>query len=343
MLDRVVNLFQLIEPPIISKLLINIKNYKRQLVNQMSTFDIRGLPDTQRYQFWQEAICETYLTVDCQLLGDAPLEGVIDAYPFGDLELSQVYTPAMNYVRGDRELKRSDEEYFQLILAVEGDVIIEQREIQSRIKPGEMVIYSSTERSKCICPNGAYTRVIKIPRTLLEDRMGRVDQISATVLHSTTPLGMLARNLIPNCLETAHSTNDVDNRTSNGVLDILTSAIEASLPSASTPKQSHALLKVKKHIEQCFADPELDVLRIAEFNNMSVRTLNRLFAAEGTTTMRWVWTRRLAHSHKMLSEGRASQVSQVAFDCGFNDLSHFSKVFKNRYGVTPQKILRNQR
>lgn len=307
----------------------------------MAAFDVRSLPSAQRFQFWQEAICETYLTVDCQKLDEAPLEGFIDAYSLGELTLSQVYTPAMNYVRGVNELKKSNEEYFQLILAVKGDVILEQRGSQSRIKPGEMVIYSSTEHSQCICLGDTYNSVIKIPRVLLADRIDRVDEISATILDCHTPIGMLTRNLISECLNTAKHNVDYGTLFSNGVLDILASAIESNLPSASTPKGSPALAKIKKHIEQRLSDPDLSVLLIAEQNNVSVRTLNRLFASEGTTTMRWVWNRRLAHSHRMLSEGNARQVSQVAFDCGFNDLSHFSKVFKKRYGVTPQNILRN--
>jgi AraC-like DNA-binding protein len=42
-----------------------------------------------------------------------------------------------------------------------------------------------------------------------------------------------------------------------------------------------------------------------------------------------------------LSEGRVKRVSQAAFDSGFNDLSHFGRAFKKRYGLLPLSLLRN--
>jgi AraC-like DNA-binding protein len=31
-------------------------------------------------------------------------------------------------------------------------------------------------------------------------------------------------------------------------------------------------------------------------------------------------------------------VSAIAFDAGFNDLSHFNRAFRQRFGVTPSEI-----
>lgn len=308
-----------------------------------SAFDIRELPNPQRFHYWRDAICQTYFTVDCQRQSQDTLEGFIDARTLGELSFSQVSSPAMVYTRGANELKKSHEEYFQLVLVLDGDGAVEQGESQTLVKPGDMVVYSSTEHSKVIYPEGSITQVVKIPRSVLADRIDQIDMISATLLNGSRPIGALSRNLIQECMNVSLDDSHSSLRFSSGVLDILATAIEGSLPIAPNPKCAQALAKVKQYIEQCLPDPELDVRQIAESNSMSVRTLNRLFASEGTTTMRWVWNRRIANSRKILSEGKMRRVSQVAFDCGFNDLSHFSKAFKRRYGVTPQHLLRNPR
>lgn len=64
------------------------------------------------------------------------------------------------------------------------------------------------------------------------------------------------------------------------------------------------------------SQPDFDVHGIARFNGMSVRTLNCLFAAEGTAANAGIWSDRLAASHKLPSEGRVMRVGQAAFDCG---------------------------
>jgi AraC-like DNA-binding protein len=33
----------------------------------------------------------------------------------------------------------------------------------------------------------------------------------------------------------------------------------------------------------------------------------------------------------------ACSISEIAYSCGFNDLSHFNKSFRTRFGVSPSK------
>ena len=49
---------------------------------------------------------------------------------------------------------------------------------------------------------------------------------------------------------------------------------------------------------------------------------------------RWLLARRLERAAVQLKTSDAG-VSQIAFDCGFEDLSHFSKAFKKQHGVSP--------
>jgi AraC-like DNA-binding protein len=76
---------------------------------------------------------------------------------------------------------------------------------------------------------------------------------------------------------------------------------------------------------------------------MAPRTLNRLFAGEGATPIRWLWQQRLAASFTALVEGRVGQVTDAALSFGFSDLSHFSRAFKAQFGHSPQFVLRQKR
>jgi AraC-like DNA-binding protein len=42
---------------------------------------------------------------------------------------------------------------------------------------------------------------------------------------------------------------------------------------------------------------------------------------------------------KQLLVIKGAQVSQVAYDCGFNNVSHFSKSFKDHTGTTPSEFM----
>lgn len=269
-----------------------------------SAFALRDIPEKSRLDYWHEAICQTYLTVNCEKLTDDTLDGAIRACTLGSLELSEVASPAMTYSRGNDEIQKSREEFFQLVLAIDGQGIVEQCGRQTEFMPGDMVIYTSLEQSKVIYPHGSETQVLKIPVSILEDRLSSVDSIGATLLNGSTPMGTMARSVMREWMSVSLSDQQTGIRVSNGALDILITAIEGSLLTATNQKFTKQLSQVKRYIEDHISDPDLDVHQIARANNVSVRTLNRMFAADGTTAIKWIWCRRLATSHKVLSEGR---------------------------------------
>jgi AraC-like DNA-binding protein len=43
---------------------------------------------------------------------------------------------------------------------------------------------------------------------------------------------------------------------------------------------------------------------------------------------------RLRKAAELLANGEG-RVSDIAFDCGFNDLSYFNRCFRRRFGLTP--------
>lgn len=60
-------------------------------------------------------------------------------------------------------------------------------------------------------------------------------------------------------------------------------------------------------------------------------------ACFGTTVKSYIIKLRMEHA-KELFQNKAATVSDVAYKCGYKDVSHFSAAFKNFYGFSPQKF-----
>jgi AraC family transcriptional activator of tynA and feaB len=71
---------------------------------------------------------------------------------------------------------------------------------------------------------------------------------------------------------------------------------------------------------------------------LSSRYINDLFQDEDTPLMRYIWQRRLENCRKDLPDPihAGHRLSDIAFRWGFNDLSHFSRAFKQRFGCSPK-------
>ena len=64
----------------------------------------------------------------------------------------------------------------------------------------------------------------------------------------------------------------------------------------------------------------------------------KIKALTNLSTSIFIRTIRLHKAKELLQEGELN-VTQVAFEVGFSDLSYFSRKFTEEFGVNPQKVL----
>ena len=79
----------------------------------------------------------------------------------------------------------------------------------------------------------------------------------------------------------------------------------------------------------------LSIPEFAQLCHMSLSSFKRAFKnIYKTTPAAWLKNKRLELALKHLSFSELS-ISQVAFECGFKDTSHFIRVFKQKHALTP--------
>ena len=77
---------------------------------------------------------------------------------------------------------------------------------------------------------------------------------------------------------------------------------------------------------------------LAGLCQISLRTLERHFQKNyGMTVSRWMRELRLGKAYESLTQGKS--VKEAAYDHGYKQVSHFSREFKNHFGVSPSLLL----
>ncbi|MBO0882368.1 MAG: helix-turn-helix domain-containing protein, partial [Mycobacterium sp.] len=94
-----------------------------------------------------------------------------------------------------------------------------------------------------------------------------------------------------------------------------------------------------QYIDDHLGDPTLNPATIAAAHAVSVRTLYSAVQGLGMTLAAYVRDRRLARCYDDLMLG-ADPVGQIAFRWGFTSPEHFSRAFRQRYGIPPSQIRR---
>lgn len=184
------------------------------------------------------------------------------------------------------------------------------------------------------------TLVIRIPRAWLEARVGNVSSLTARPITTDSGIGALTMgflDLLPKEAERIDSTTSV--KVAEQMLDLVALAFTADEnrgPTLSSPRAT-ALVRLKATIERLLTEPGLKPDRAAAEAGISVRYANALLAEEHTSIERFISERRLERCRNALEDRTQAHrsISEIAFNWGFSDLSHFGRRFKERYGLTP--------
>lgn len=81
---------------------------------------------------------------------------------------------------------------------------------------------------------------------------------------------------------------------------------------------------------------EIRVNEVASLLNMANNSFSRYFSQHTKKTfIEFVNEFRLNHACKLLVEDDTQSVSQICFDCGFNNISHFNTTFRKAYHKNP--------
>ena len=100
------------------------------------------------------------------------------------------------------------------------------------------------------------------------------------------------------------------------------------------------LRAVKVDIVGNLGHVDISVAAVAARHHLPVRSLQRLFEADGVTFTDFVLDTRLARAHRMLIDPRLNslKISAIASEAGFGDMSYFNQSFRRRYGAKPSDM-----
>lgn len=115
---------------------------------------------------------------------------------------------------------------------------------------------------------------------------------------------------------------------------------DATFSNAELSYNSRRIEKVFEYMNQNFDRP-VTLTEVAKLSNMTEVSFSRFFKTRtGITFIDSLTEMRLGHASRMLIDTTES-VSEVAYNCGFNNISNFNRIFKKKKGCTPKEFRQN--
>jgi AraC-like DNA-binding protein len=116
---------------------------------------------------------------------------------------------------------------------------------------------------------------------------------------------------------------------------VVASQLDNGVP-VTEPLENSLALRIMEFARQNLTDPDLTATRIARAHNISVRHLYTTLSRSGIVLGEWIRVRRLEGCRRELAvSGRT--VASIAHAWGFGDPTHFSRTFRESFGMSPRE------
>jgi AraC-like DNA-binding protein len=290
--------------------------------------------------FWNELASETFNNLSVDADDPHGFRGEMVRVPLGELILMSADSAPARVTRlNDAARAARGLRAFDLHFQVAGSSCNSQAGREALLGAGDFTLCDASQPYSVRFETSNHMLCIKAPAAALAERLGDLDRLVCVPMSGKSGPAAMLSGFLRTLWSQIEDEGDVGapETVCDVVLDLIGLAYRALGEGAPAPSpQEQWLVRAKAHIDERICDPELGVSTIASALGCSPRYLQMLFAASSTTPSAYILDRRLRLAAERLRRGEGPCVTDVAMAVGFNDLTHFGRAFRRRFGVTPR-------
>jgi len=317
-------------------------------------FSTAGIPEPARVQAVRDLHLHERTFLSAKLEPIEPLEPLPD-YPL-HVELTKRTLPGLavvcgtlsglrHAIRPSRAVPNGGDDLL-LAVNVRGCSMARQRDRELILRDGDALFATRDVTGFTITRRTPGRFIgIRVPREAVALLLGRLEETPIRLVpHPTEALNLLVTyaSAIAEALPLA--TPELQRLAVSHMHDLIAATIRATRDGRAIADgrgiAAARLQAIMADISSNLGDGDLGVAEIARRHRVTPRYIHKLFESEGLTFSAFVLGQRLSRAHRILSDPRFADrnISSVAFDVGFGDLSYFNRTFRRRYAATPTDI-----
>lgn len=314
-------------------------------------WSLRDVPTGHRVNSLTTAISETFGLCRCGYdLDDTEISAGFTHIRMGQLTLVNFSGRGAHWCERKLSHLRADYADRFLMYIPNGSQVTISQNSQERIFEADKIGFVNTKyayRGRLTPADGETFESyhVIVPGALLRSRFPNADLLAGVAVTVDPSLLSLMNSFIQSVCERSEIVSDLAYRGLERVLmELVSSASDCALERASmnarqTSEMNVALTRVTSHILRNLTDPSLSISGIAKDLNMSVRHIHNLFEDTDWTAKSWIKHRRLLECRKAVHapELASKTLTEIAYTWGFSDFSHFSRCYKDKFGISPSE------
>lgn len=292
---------------------------------------------------WRHLMNDAFGPLEIHPSPEGAFSGSVRAVKRADLQFNELSYSGQILERTSRNADKLGEEYYTFGRPTSGPLYIKKKNIEYVLEPGCIYLTDQSVPYMAQAKDIPYQSIsISIPRSALALREPNLSPFYTLQLGDENPRAQLLSGYMDQLMAGLFHWSDVEiSGLANKLLDMivvlmvheeksLTSATERSVRQA---QHECAMTYIKSHCH----NPALNAAEVAASCGLSVSYVDSLFKGNQLSIEESIHNERLIKGHALLSSAahRGKSVSQLAYQAGFSHAGHFSRLFKERFGISP--------
>ncbi|WP_185714993.1 helix-turn-helix domain-containing protein [Gulosibacter macacae] len=300
--------------------------------------DTRTVVPTERARYWAAGISQRLFPMQVEAGEKSAFEARLTGGEQGPVLVCALSSGPHRVGRSARMIRSADPEFLLFYFVRRGECFIEQDGRGCSLRGGDFAAQDTSRPSKFEASTEFNMVMLAMPKWFLGNvalAAGRRTAERVATAHS--PLLRLAAPLIAGLERTAGAYGLADKEADAAVRMLL--PMLGAIYSDSDQQFARGddlRMQMCRFALDHLHDPNLGPERIAREHFVSVRYVQKLFAAEGGVSS-WIRMQRLEGAARELRAGQVS-ISQIAERWGYVDAASFSRAFRRVYGVSPREL-----
>lgn len=306
-------------------------------MNSLDVISTSAVAPGERLAMWSDMLWQRFGSLQSEAYGDARFEGRLACGRLADLDLFRIDASRHMVIRTPSEVRRDQRGCLKVVAQLRGSACFEQAGRRVLLRPGEWSVYDTSASYVVTNPASVTHLVMLLPRERVDDLGIAVDRVTVRRFSGRRGAGRLAYDQM---LASFDAATDAD---AGAAADRLAELIGIAMLERAGVDTDCALAarardRVLAYVHANLRDPAMTLDCVAAAIGCSKRNLHKLFRDHGETLGAYIWQARLARIRAELAapELRRRSITEIAFSWGFNSSTHFSRSFRERYGVSPR-------
>ncbi len=304
--------------------------------------------DLARFAQWRHVYIENFLqTGDVTRLADRPFSATWEHAIIGGSLIAQFDGTLQQVTRNARQVSAKPVESFCLSFSrTSARQAMTQRGREVVLQDGDAAFFSLTEAIDSRTSEGEARIGCSLSRSALLERIPHADDLVLAPLDPDSEALCHLRGYLQFLLaqDSIGDGTVLAGHVETTLLDLVALTLGVSRDTADAARmrglRAARLQNILTEINAGFANPAFTPDLLAMRIGLSPRYIQDILRDTGATFTERVLELRLQQTRRMLTSSASLRlkVSEIAFACGFSDISYFNQAFRRRFGGSPTRF-----